>query len=88
MHGQQHPQITFPIPMKPFLCKRLQARKKKKQLIKQTDYSSIPTTGQKFPRFFTGYLDFLAVFKNVYEFIQRFLAEPPPMFCGTLTGTL
>jgi len=77
--------------MNPFLCKRLQARKqnktKQRQLIKQRDYSNMPNTGQKFPRYFSWYLKFLAIFKNVYEFILGFLAGPPPMFCGALTGT-
>jgi hypothetical protein len=36
----------------------------------------LPIAGQKFPRYFDGYLEFFAVFQNFYLFIPRFLAKP------------
>ena len=44
----------------------------------------LPIGGQKFPRYFEGYLKFFAVFKDFYVFIPRFLAESPMTFRGTL----
>jgi hypothetical protein len=51
--------------------------------------SVLPIAGQKFPQYFEGYLEFFAVFQNLYLFIPRFLAEPLT-FCGTqgFRGTL
>jgi hypothetical protein len=46
----------------------------------------LPIAGQKFPRYFEGYLEVFAVCKDVYVFIPRFLVEPPKTFCGTLVG--
>jgi len=90
MQGQQNPQITFPIPTNPFLCKRLQARKQNKKnavdkaqrLLEYTNYRA------KIPAIFYGIFRIFGGISKVHELIKRFLAEPPPMFCGTLTGTL
>jgi hypothetical protein len=57
---------------------------RKRQLLKNRDYSSISNWQTKIIAIFRRIFIFFAVFQNSYVFIPLFLADPLTVFCGTL----
>jgi len=52
----------------------------KTHLLAHTDYPILLIAGQKFPQCLGGYLEFFAIFQNLYIFILRFLVGLPKHF--------
>ena len=66
------------IPMKTSTCQR-----RKEQLVAYGIIPVFPIFGQKLQQCSEGYLEIFAVFRGVYVFVVRFLAEPLLMLRGT-----
>lgn len=56
----------------------------KMQIVAHGGYSSVANCRTKISTIFRGVYGIFAVLKNFYLFVLRYLAEPLPMFRGTL----